>query len=248
LRWRSGTGYLLSAVVAQVLFAVHSGGDWMMGGRFLLPCLVGIYILPVIGLVAVGERLERWVPHRGLAAVAAVAVTWTALYPYIGVQPRDPVTRLTAGLGDSALIGSGGYDWSPLWEAMPTLLSCAGAGDLVAVTEAGVGPFVRPDLRVLDLRGLTDSRIAHAAPDSMKSYAGVRDVDWWQPTSPVGRVILADQPELIVTIDTGPAVALGGEYTGVVAYHVRDQAVFVYARSGTTCTVPPLPFPPEGFS
>jgi hypothetical protein len=140
-------------------------------------------------------------------------------------------------MSDQALVkDSGDQQYSTVWAEEPRLFACARPGQLVATTEAGYGPFVDEWLRVLDLRGLTNREIAETAPASLKSSAGVADLRWQSPTSPVGKVILQEHPVLVVTVN-GPATekALGGEY------HLIDvqsaTGLRVYAEVGTACSV-----------
>ncbi len=46
-------GYLVAVVVAQSVFILLSGGDWMQGARFAAPAIIPAVILEVLGLVSV---------------------------------------------------------------------------------------------------------------------------------------------------------------------------------------------------
>jgi hypothetical protein len=77
-------------------------------------------------------------------------------------------------------------------------------GQLIATTEAGYLGFARQDVRIVDMRGLTDQNIAHARISSAlasKGSQGVYDLAWPLATSGVGGEILREHPSLIVTFD-----------------------------------------------
>ena len=52
-------GYLVAAVVGQVLFILKSGGDWMVGGRFLAPAAIPFIAIEVLGAIEFTSLLER---------------------------------------------------------------------------------------------------------------------------------------------------------------------------------------------
>ena len=59
------------------------------------------------------------------------------------------------------------------------------------------------DKNFLDLRGLTNAEIA-SLPASLKGAAGVSDPHWYVAQSPVGRVIMRHQPDLVISL--GPPI------------------------------------------
>lgn len=241
-RWRS-RGYLLAALAAQALFVWRLGGDWMGGARFLEPVIVVLYVLQATGIAAVARLLARHIRTRLIHGIAFGLILATSVYQYAPAGAHDTIKALTGGVDDRSLLRAGGYgNYSEAWAESPVLLECARPGSVVAMTEVGFGAFARPDLRVLDLRGLTNSQIAHSAPASMKHAWGVEDDSWWKASSTVGAVILRDQPVLIVTADGGPAAALGGRYVRVGTFGGHSQIsllgqISLYERSGTHCTV-----------
>jgi hypothetical protein len=72
---------------------------------------------------------------------------------------------------------------------------------MVAASEVGYLGFVRQDLRILDLRGLTNRAIATRSLAAMKMTFGVQDLTWFLPSSPVGQVLLKEKPAVIATFD-----------------------------------------------
>ena len=234
-RWRTH-GYLLAAFAAQGFFVWRSGGDWMNGARFLEPVALVPYILQAAGIETVASFVSRSIRPRLLYGVATAMVLATSLYQYAPATARDGLSAVTRGVGDVSLVRAGGYgSYSVGWSELPSLLRCVKPGSVVGLTEVGLGAFTRPDLRILDLRGLTSSEIARNAPSSMKYTWGVQDVFWWKPTSPVGRVILSEEPAVVATVDPGPSSALDGRYHLVGTFAGRFS---LYERSGVGCRVP----------
>jgi hypothetical protein len=244
LRFRT-YGYLVAAALAQALFILKSGGDWMKFDRFLEPVVPCVIILQLLGAAILLQWIVGRAHHDDAEAkttrnlrlfVGTILLGGLVLGTCFAFIQIDPVWTLK-GVSDQALVNdSGDQQYSKVWAEEPRLFACARPGQLVATTEAGYGPFVDEWLRVLDLRGLTNREIAETAPASLKSSAGVADQGWQSPTSPVGKVILQERPVLVVTVD-GPATekALDGEY------HLIDvqsaTGLRVYAEVGTACSV-----------
>jgi len=237
-------GYVVAAALAQALFILKSGADWMKVARFLEPVEPCLIILQLLGAAVLFSWILARVQHGD-----GVSTSTTSLQLAVGVillgglvvgtcfafYQNDPVWTLR-GVSDQALVShSGDQPYTTVWAEEPRLFACARPGQLVATTEAGYGPFVDEWLRVLDLRGLTNREIAETAPSSLKSAVGVTDEDWHSPISPVGKVILQEHPVLVVTMD-GPAIhsVLDGEY-----HLIEDQNALglrVYAEVGTACS------------
>lgn len=125
------------------------------------------------------------------------------------------------------------------------MLRCVPPGSLVAYSEIGFTGYERPDLRILDTRGLTDETIAHDAPAAQKSAPGVRELDWSDPGSVVGARILSARPVVVLSFDHEPGrslshTVLGGSYVLAAQRTVRDlplpagtpRVLALYARAG----------------
>jgi hypothetical protein len=228
-------GYLIAIVVAQSVFILKSGGDWMQGSRFAAPAVIPFILIEVLGLVVVTSSLRRHARPaltRGLCLVAAAGLLASSVSS--SLLP-DPVWQLS-GVDDLSLVGAGHYAQSYLWATLPSYLKCLHPGQLVATSEVGYAGFVRQDLRILDIRGLTDRAIAKGAPASMKSQPGVADHSLLQPTSPVGRVLLSTRPALIATFDTLPQkTALGGAYKLVETPESLGISLYVPTSTQPVC-------------
>jgi len=206
--------YLLALIVGQTLFVLKSGGDWMIGKRFLAAAAIPFIVIEVlrITLVAssIGRRLKQSVKRTPQMMVGMLLV-FTSLAPFS--VARAPAWSLS-GLDDRSLIASGAPSaFSVLSAGVPSTLKCLKPGQLVATSEIGYLGFARLDLRILDVRGLTNRAIAMSAPSSLKTTVGVDDTNWYEASSPVGKVLLAEKPAVIAELDSLPqSYVLGGRY------------------------------------
>ena len=224
-------GYLVAIVVAQGLFILKSGGDWMHGSRFAAAAVIPLILIEVLGLVHVVSYVRhhaRPVYMRGVCAAAAAGLIASSISA--SLLP-DPVWHLS-GVDDRSLLAAGGYPYSHLWATLPGYLTCLHAGQLVATSEVGNVGFSRQDLQILDSRGLTDRSIAKGSPASIKYPWGVADPSLLRPTSPVGRVLARVHPALIATFDAPPQkTALGGAYKLVAT--PKSLGISIYVPSST---------------
>jgi hypothetical protein len=154
----------------------------------------------------------------------------------------DPVWATGGKVDDASITAAGAYELTPLWIVGRRLLACAKPGDLVAYSEMGSAGFARHDLRFLDLRGLLDKEIARTAPASLKGEPGVTDYSWASSTSVVGRVIVREQPVLILSVDGLPSpTVLDGRYIEVQYLqfrntpHFRNLPLVLYRRADRPC-------------
>jgi hypothetical protein len=231
LRKRRALTPLVAIALAQATFILWSGGDTFVGGRFLAPAAAPFVIVEAMGVVWL-ERANRVrsksPPSHLLAILSTSLIVVTSLVPL--TYEHAPVTRIR-GLSDRSLLASSTeYTVRSVWLDLPALVSCLRPGALVATTEIGFLGFERLDIRILDLRGLTNMTIARTTPAQMKGLGGVDDLDWWKPTSSVGRVILARHPAAVVEFDSVPSAnVLAGRYRLVRTRTLGVEKVGVYA-------------------
>ena len=232
--------YLVAIFVGQALFILKSGSDWMRGGRFLAPAMMPLIVVEVLGLVTVVSYLSRRFRPRvahGAIALGAAALVTASLLPLASVHAPAWTIR---GLDDTSLLTEGHYGrLSRVWVALADDLRCVPKGQLVATSEVGFLGFSRLDLRIIDLRGLTDSAIAKHSRASVKFPWGVRDPTWYLPTSPVGRALLRENPVVIATFDGLPQQQiLRDRYHLVKVSRYSDLSLAFYVRTNASQVCP----------
>jgi len=135
-------------VMAGTASIFVTGPDWMPGFRLLMPYLPLWTALAVASVVAVVGVLTRKVGVASLVIGVGV-LTW-----FFWVQ-WPTMVRDRAG----CLLRAGGYVEGHA-ELAGWLQEQAQPGDTVALMDIGLIGFMNPDLRILDITGLTDRHIA----------------------------------------------------------------------------------------
>ena len=231
--------YLVAIVIGQAIYIVKSGGDWMPGGRFLAITVIPLVIVDVLGLLATASYLRKVVTgpaSRAVAPLGALAIVVASFLPLISV--RAPVWSLQSVTDAGLLSTAPSPSFIPrieIRENLPQELSCLHSGQLIATSEIGYLGFVRLDLPILDIRGLTDRTIANQAPSSTKFPWGVKESNLFSARSVVGRAILHDSPVVIATFDgvsrrgKPPELILNGRYHLVKAPHFGRFTLTYYS-------------------
>lgn len=193
--FRRAPGLILTlCVVAQMIFAVRTGGDWMSSWRYMAPVLVLAMLLSLAGIAELADALAK-APRLApaVAGVLCLAMFGVGLWGqrdfYVKQKNRDPayigyLSWASKGFtGDERVMLKGWLleksmglsDW--LNKNLPP-------GAVIAYSEMGVTPYLSPQLRFLDIRGLTDRGIARL-PGAKREQTGVMD-DEISSSSPVG--------------------------------------------------------------
>jgi hypothetical protein len=228
--------YLVALFVGQAIFVLKAGGDYMPEERFLAVCEVPFVVTEILGVIMIVAFCRRYVRQGGVrtaSIVLCIVLIAASTLPFRNTNA--PAWRIH-GLSDRAiLIANPEPTIASLWIALPPILKCIHRGELVATSEIGFLGYSRLDLRILDLRGLTNRAVAMNSPAVMKETWGVRDLSWYLPTSPVGRVILEQKPRVIIEFDTVPMpVVLGGRYHLVKTKMVDLYPVSFYVPRGAS--------------
>lgn len=235
---------VVAVVVGQAAFILQSGGDWMQGGRFLAPMVPSLAVLLVVGLAAAITWLTRVGRRRAWRRAGHGLVVATVIVAVLPVPLAwSPIWRAES-FDDRDLIAAGNLPrLSSVWATAPGLLSCLGPGDSVAFSEAGYLAWARPDVEVLDVRGLTNATIAKNAPMEVKRREGVVEGRPFDPSTVVGHVLQQQRPELILSISTQPQPTAFGEYQLLSIVADSDEGVplplplTVYRRSDVECAL-----------
>ncbi|MCS6777478.1 MAG: hypothetical protein RMJ43_12815 [Chloroherpetonaceae bacterium] len=187
--FRTVPGIILPLCVgAQMLFAARTGGDWMSSWRYMAPVLVLLVLLSLAGIAEIGDAIGKTPRTATLIAIPfCIALLGVSLWghkdyhdrPYIGyiawAEKRFAVRDrelLSGWMLNKAVVLS---DW--LNAHLPP-------GSEIAYSEMGVTPHLSPQLRFLDVRGLTDRGIARL-PGTRHEQVGVTD-EYINASTPVG--------------------------------------------------------------
>ena len=176
-----GAQALAVLVGGWLLFVVTSGGDHMPYHRFVAPMLPTICVLAMAGWhhALLGSRAT---PSRGLTATLAAAVLALAVEPVIASQSRGNIPQQNAALE--------GYR-RELGEFFAQQASGRSQPLVVAGGAAGyMGFFAGPNVRFVDILGLTDAAIARHGRRDPRMPPGHQAGD--------GRYVLAQRPDFVV--------------------------------------------------
>lgn len=200
---------LLIPLLWLFCFVLVTGGTWMVDGRFLTP------VLPFLALLLAAVPLwlrDRLTPHIGsVSAVEGTVGILLCLYalfvfdvspriraveghPFIGdlnstLAPAKPLARWKSGnvYGRRRIA-----DWISVQVR---------AGELVAFTEMGLVPLLHMDIRFLDLRGLTDRKVARMTQHA-HSRVGVATTEWANPRREMWTYIKERHPDWVTIFDS----------------------------------------------
>lgn len=177
-------------VACAALFVLSSGGDWMPGWRFMAPALPLLALLQAQGAGCAAAGLGRKGMFAAVALVWALPNVrhWDASWASVGMAASDRAL-MSHGLFASAWTAGADY-----------VARHTAPGQMVAYSEMGYAPWVNLDRRFLDTRGLTDRQVARV-PGKYKDKTGVTDARWMDPGSPVGAILSARRPDLILVLD-----------------------------------------------
>ena len=231
MRRRPGLAFPLAIVAGQVIAVLQAGGDWMHGGRFLAPALPAVAALVCAGLIAISRWRTTKPVIRALAGVFIVAMAAP-----VGSELAPAWTL--RGTSESMLIAdSNNGPISSMWLQAVDAVDCLQSGQSVAYSEAGLLGFRRPDLTVIDTRGLTDHTIAVTAPAIARTMWGVVERRWYESNSVVGRVLKARHPEMVLEFDSYPRrTAIDGMYRLQRVIPWRDgRPLSIYVRRDVRC-------------
>lgn len=142
-----------AVVVMQLAFVFAVGGDWMPGGRFLVPMLPALCLLAAVAMRP-WPTFVRW-----------VVIAFFLVGSLIQAR-RDPLLRWYRW---AAREQGGAHLAQPLVDAGRWLAENAPRDALVASSEAGALPYYSR-LRYVDMLGLVDRHIASLQGDLHQKY------------------------------------------------------------------------------
>ncbi|MBI5153611.1 hypothetical protein HZA57_00100 [Candidatus Poribacteria bacterium] len=214
-------------VAAGVLFAVYAGGDWMPGGRYLLPVHAPLAVAGTLGLGRLLDHLEQFQIRRsiGLAGAAVIALgtlfgPLPLLWEFFVLRDRYPYHVLNS---------------SACRDAALAIRREFGTGHRIVTLRIGaLGRYSGSD--VIDLFGLVDRDIARLIarhPAYHPNKAVGEDVPG------LSEVIAARDPDMILLLSLPGVPPLHGVTCYGFNYDHRrryllgvDQAWDLYTRAG----------------
>jgi hypothetical protein len=166
----------LFALVSGLILVLANGPDRMLGSRLMAPFVPVWAALAGLGLALIADRVVR--ARVATAVVASVALIGWCWYS------QQPIRRELAAIVRTKAIGYvRGHlalaDW---------LRANAKDGETVALMDIGLVGFNCPNLRILDITGLTNAEIAHAPGGFLSKVVNPH-------------VILDRKPEYIVVVN-----------------------------------------------
>ena len=196
-RGAGGWGLVLPVVIlAQVVFVLHFGGDWMPGWRFVVPVVPLLAVLQVLGL----RRLRG----PGLARTAAVPALVFALWVVCAaVSPHNPWSNAQFSTSSADLLPADnalGRKWIASNRYIHDVLP---PGGVIAYSEMGYAGYRNLDKNFVDVRGLTDPEIARL-PAIYKGTWGVDDERWMFPGDPLYQILKRRRPTAIIAFSHPP--------------------------------------------
>lgn len=173
---------VLGLVLAQVVFLVVAGKDWMWSGRFVAPVIAPMAATMGAVGAALVSRLDPQTAGRGVLAALASALVAQGLL--------SVPTASFRGVGETAVIKRrADNQWAPMSFGAPHtglewaasyVIERARPGELIAYTEIGVLGYVT-DHPILDLGGLVDPNLSGArglSDEEERAYVHSRRPAW----------------------------------------------------------------------
>ena len=170
-------------VVGQMIFVLRAGGDWMGGWRYMCPVLPLIFLLTMTALVDIMEGCLRLrgslgkVLAQGAIGIACLTLVLGSYWghqdfwatPYIGY-----LSWSSKGFSFQQRKLLQGWMLQKAVTVSDWLNTHVPAGSVVAYSEMGATTYFSPQLRFLDVDGLTDHGVA-TLPGVKHEQIGVRD-------------------------------------------------------------------------
>ncbi len=190
--WARGRSRLVTvlgaAVLAQAVFVLRSGGDWMPGWRFFAP------LVPILAVLQCGGLRAIPVPPPRLRQVAAaVLLLWSACAL---ASPHAPWSRAYFSTRGDALMACD-TSLGRKWVATAHFIRHLPPHVSIAYSELGLAGYTNLDKNFIDTRGLTDREIARL-PKRTKHPWGVDDPQWTTPGDPLYAILARRRPNMII--------------------------------------------------
>ena len=145
-------GFLAVYVGSYLAFIVISGGDWMPGFRFFVPVYPLLWLLSVASFTVLLARVTPRLPSVWVAGLTLVLVVGSFFGSRSLVRAQSP---FSTGFKQRVWVTS--PERVTTAKELRTLLP---AGSELALGECGYIPYFNPDIRIFDVFGLMEPKIA----------------------------------------------------------------------------------------
>ena len=202
----------------QALFALRSGGDWMGGWRYMVAALPLLMLLSVTGIVEIANALRNAKAAAQAVSVNLCAALFAAcLFGQSGYWTQGEhdgcVSWASKGFSLQQRVLLTGWKLERGLRISDWLNRNAPPGSVAAYSEMGVTPFFSPQIRFLDVDGLTDHGVA-TLPNAKHGQIGVES-NYLSADTPVGAYLKNERkPDYLLcgaTLESQPT-ALGDAY------------------------------------
>jgi hypothetical protein len=201
----------LAIVLAQVLFILKSGGDWMPGMRFLIPIepyLLTAFCLGCHTSVAwILQARAQAVKHSSgisfsLYAVPLLLVFISATFRIIESSWTSNIAWSQVGFSvhGADLIGGNGVPFRHAWVDTSNYISHAyRPGARIAYSEMGYTSYENMDKQFIDMRGLNDMEIAHVS-NALHTAVGVSNAEPYSSRDAYWQSVVSRKPDAIFVL------------------------------------------------
>lgn len=148
----------LGLTVVNAVFGVYAGTDWMPGFRLLLPMLPMMIIVCLfnIDLILTNTHFSaEKINYRPIVIISTVLFIAAGVLGVSRTMIRGQAPFLVSGFNSVT-----GFVKTEHLTVAKWIKNNTKPGDLVAIGEAGLIGYLNPEMRLLDVHGLMDKKIA----------------------------------------------------------------------------------------
>ncbi|MFN0134831.1 MAG: hypothetical protein ACKVS9_01795 [Phycisphaerae bacterium] len=228
----------LLVVLATVAGVVRTGSDWMPGSRLLVPYLPVWTALVVTGLAMAARARRNGAPRPsavlgedGAPRPSAVLVEQPPSIAIVGAILVLVIfavqTPLRGWLFEYVSVRAVGYENGHAGVGRH-LRASANPGETVALMDIGIIGFMNPELRVLDISGLTDRHIAKSPGVFLRKEYDVAYALDHNPAYFVIALLASGTPHGIDLVTLRPWLPIEVtllDHPKFVAHYIRPRAV-----------------------
>lgn len=199
--------FIITLIGATMIFTIYSSGDWMPAFRFLVLVAPLLTILGILGIRCIARKISSERPGTGNALYLFTSIFLVSITNVFVMRDLIRGNSATMATGFSVIRGYTEVDHERVARWLKERLR---DNETVATGEAGLIGFLNPGMRLLDLNGLMDRKIAHDRKAGLPFDAGY---------------VIGQAPEFIVlyglnVVDKeARALPVWGDYSHAIVNH-----------------------------